>query len=65
MGNVRQWSHNEFIRLIRKNGFEWARNNGHDIYVNDAGRHISVPTKLVGVIARRLIKENHLNTTLV
>jgi predicted RNA binding protein YcfA (HicA-like mRNA interferase family) len=51
--------------MIEKNGFRWARNNGHDIYVNDAGRHISVPTKLVGVIARRLIKENHLNTTLV
>jgi len=65
MGNVRQWSHHEFIRLIKKNGFKWTRNNGHDIYVNDAGRHVSVPTKLVGVIARRLIKENHLDTTLV
>jgi predicted RNA binding protein YcfA (HicA-like mRNA interferase family) len=51
--------------LIEKNGFRWARNNGHDIYVSDTGRHISVPTKLVGVIARRLIKENHLNTTLI
>lgn len=64
MGNLKQWSHREFVRIVEKNGFKWSRNNGHDVYVNNEGRHISVPHKIVNVIARRLIKENHLNTTL-
>ena len=34
----------------------------HAIYVNDKGRHISIPKNLECVIARRLIKENNLIT---
>lgn len=34
----------------------------HAIYVNDKGRHISMPKNLECVIARRLIKENNLIT---
>ena len=45
------------------NGFELRKSNrGHAIYVNDKGRHISIPYNLECVIALRLIKENNLVT---
>ena len=60
----RQWTHDEFCKLVERNGFKYSRNNGsHAIYVNDKGRHISIPYNLVWVIARRLIKENNLDTS--
>lgn len=62
---MKQWPHDKFVKLVEKNGFRWSRNNGHDIYVNNKGRHISIPHKLASVIARRLIKENDLNTDLI
>lgn len=47
------------------NGFELRKSNrGHAIYVNDKGRHISIPYNLECVIARRLIKENNLDINL-
>lgn len=58
---MRQYTQREFIKIVRKNGYKYNRHNGdHAIYVNDRGRHISIPQKLECVIARRLIKENHL-----
>ena len=58
---MKQYTSKEFIRIIKRNGFHYDRHNGsHSIYVNDAGRHISIPQKLECVIARRLIKENNL-----
>lgn len=58
---MRQYTQREFIRIVRKNGYKYNRNNGdHAIYVNDRGKHISIPQKLACVIARRLIKENEL-----
>lgn len=58
---MKQYTKKEFVKLIRKNGFEYVRSKGgHDIYYNNTGRHISVPQFLVDVIARRLIKENNL-----
>lgn len=58
---MRQYTQKEFIRIVEKNGFHYDRHNGsHAIYVNDGGRHISIPLKLESVIARRLIKENNL-----
>lgn len=58
---MRQYTHREFVRLVRQNGFEYIRSKGsHDIYYNNKGRHISIPQTLVNVIARRLIKENNL-----
>ena len=60
---MRQYTQLEFIRIVKKNGFSYNRHNGdHAIYVNDSGRHISIPQKLECVIARRLIKENKLET---
>ena len=65
MGNVKQWTHDEFCRMAEKNGFYYMRSNGsHSIYVNKEGHHMSIPYKLVWVIARRLIKENNLDTNL-
>lgn len=59
---MRQWTHREFVRVLRHNGFSYDRHNGdHSIYVRK-GRHISVPETLNSVIARRLIKENNLDT---
>lgn len=58
---MRQYTQKEFIRIVEKNGFHYDRHNGsHAIYVNDEGRHISIPHNLECVIARRLIKENNL-----
>jgi len=60
---MRQYTHREFIRICAANGFYYSRHNGdHAIYVNDIGRHISIPKNLECVIARRLIKENNLDT---
>lgn len=62
---MRQWTSREFIRMLKKNGYVYSRHNGdHHIYVSKSGRHISVPQRLVDVIARRLIKEHNLNTEL-
>ena len=57
-----QYTQKKFIKILIKNSFYYSRHNGdHAIYVNDKGRHISVPKNLKCVIARRLIKENNLN----
>ena len=62
---MRQYTQKEFIRIVEKNGFHYDRHNGsHAIYVNDGGRHISIPHNLECVIARRLIKENNLGINL-
>ena len=60
---MRQYTSREFIKIVEINGFYYNRHNGdHAIYVNDKGRHISIPKNLECVIARRLIKENNLVT---
>lgn len=60
---MRQYTSIEFIKIVEFNGFYYSRHNGdHAIYVNDKGRHISMPKNLESVIARRLIKENNLIT---
>ena len=59
---MKQYTQLEFIRVVEKNGFSYSRHSGdHAIYVNDRGRHGSIPHKLESVIARRLIKENNLD----
>ena len=59
---MKQYTQKEFIKVCVANGFFYSRHNGsHAIYVNDKGRHISIPRNLESVIARRLIKENNLN----
>ena len=58
---MRQYTSREFVKIVEFNGFYYRRHNGdHAIYVNDKGRHISIPKNLECVIARRLIKENNL-----
>ena len=58
---MRQYISREFIKIVEFNGFYYSRYSGdHAIYVNDKGRHISIPKNLESVIARRLIKENNL-----
>lgn len=60
---MKQYTQRGFIRIVKNNGFQYDRHNGdHAIYVNDKGRHISIPKNLECVIARRLIKENNLIT---
>ena len=62
---MRQYTQKEFIRIVEKNGFHYDRHSGsHAIYVNDKGKHISIPKNLECVIARRLIKENNLDINL-
>lgn len=58
---MKQYTSREFIKIVKFNGFYYDRNNGdHAIYINDKGRHVSIPETLNSVIARRLIKENSL-----
>lgn len=60
---MRQYTSREFIKIVEFNGFYYNRCKGdHAIYVNDNGKHISIPKNLECVIARRLIKENNLIT---
>ena len=62
---MRQYTSREFIKIVEFNGFYYNRYNGdHAIYVNDKGRHISIPQNLESVIALRLIKENNLDVNL-
>ena len=62
---MKQYTQKEFIKIVERNGFQYDRYNGsHAIYVNDEGRHISIPKNLECVIARRLIKENNLDVNL-
>lgn len=62
---MRQYTLREFIKIVEFNSFYYNRHNGdHIIYVNDKGRHISIPKNLKCVIARRLIKENNLITNI-
>ena len=58
---MKQYTHREFVKIVKANGFHYDRHSGdHAIYLNDKGRHISIPAKLESVIARRIIKENSL-----
>lgn len=60
---MKQYTQKEFIKICVANGFYYNRHNGdHAIYVNDKGRHISIPNSIESVIAQRLIKENNLET---
>lgn len=60
---MKQYTQKEFIKICVANGFYYSRYNGsHAIYVNDKGRHISIPNSIESVIACRLIKENNLVT---
>ena len=62
---MKQWTRVDFIRMIKRNGYCYNRSSGgHSIYVNKDGRHIAVPSRMEAPIARRLIKENNLNTDL-
>ena len=62
---MRQYTLREFIKIVEFNSFYYNRHNGdHAIYVNDKGRHISIPKNLESVIARRLIKENNLEVNI-
>ena len=62
---MRQYTQRGFIRIVKNNGFYYSRHNGdHAIYVNDEGRHISIPKNLECVVAYRLIKENNLDVNL-
>ncbi|QOR58335.1 mRNAse [uncultured phage cr106_1] len=62
---MRQFTHKEFVKIVIANGFCYDRHNGdHAIYLNNKGRHISIPDKLACVIAARLIKENNLETNI-
>ena len=62
---MRQYTSREFIKIVEFNGFYYNRCKGdHAIYVNDKGRHISIPKNLERVIALRLIKENNLEVNI-
>lgn len=55
---MKQYSAREFIKIMRKNGFEYNRTKGsHQIYCRD-GITVPIPIHLNQMIARRLIKEH-------
>ena len=62
-----EWTVDDFVRMLKKNGYTLVKSRGkgsHSMYVNNEGNHISVPLRIKAVIARRLIKENNLNIDL-
>jgi len=62
---MKQYTLREFIKIVEFNGFYYNRCKGdHTIYVNDKGRHISIPKNLECVIALRLIRENNLEVNI-
>ena len=62
---MKQYTLREFIKIVKFNGFWYYRHNGdHAIYMNDKGRHISIPKNLECVWALRLIKENNLEVNI-
>ena len=62
---MRQYTLREFIKIVEFNGFYYDRCKGdHAIYVNDKGKHVSIPKNLECVIALRLIKENNLEVNI-
>lgn len=62
---MRQYTSREFIKIVEFNGFHYNRCKGdHAIYVNNKGKHISIPQNLECVIALRLIKENNLEVNI-
>lgn len=61
---MKQYTQREFIRIVEKNGFRYERHSGSHAIYSRGGRHVSIPHKLECVIARRLIKENKLNTNI-
>ena len=62
---MRQYTLREFIKIVEFNGFYYDRCTGdHAIYVNDKGKHLSIPKNLECVIALRLIKENNLEVNI-
>lgn len=62
---MKQYTQREFIKICIANGFYYNRHNGgHAIYINDKGKHISIPMYLESVIAHRLIRENNLEVNI-
>ena len=62
---MRQYTSREFIKIVEFNGFYYSRYNGdHAIYVNDKGKHVSIPKNLECVIALRLKKESNLEVNM-
>ena len=58
---MKQYTNKLFTAILSNNGYHLDRTKGsHYIYINEEGKHISIPHKLKCVIARRLIKENGL-----
>lgn len=56
------YSFRDFTNIVKRSGYKFNRCSGsHHIYINDEGRHISVPRNLRIVLAQRLIKEYNLN----
>jgi predicted RNA binding protein YcfA (HicA-like mRNA interferase family) len=60
---MKQWTKKEYCTMLEKNGYHCSRNGkgSHSIYTNSFGSHITVGKTINPCIARRVIKENHLN----
>lgn len=64
---TRNWTAKEFQKLLKANGYVISRYSGdHIIYVKpNCTQHISITaTRINMMMARRLIKENNLDTSL-
>lgn len=63
---MKQWTKKTFCRMLENNGYSFSRKGkgSHAIYTNSKGNHITVGLTINPCVARRVIKENHLNTSL-
>lgn len=51
-------SYREVDRILKNNGYTIIRCNGHRIYGNDEGKHISIPKTCCTYLVQRVFKEN-------
>lgn len=57
---VKAYSKREFERLLKDNGYEFARCRGSHFIYKKASKTVAVPKDLNSMIARRLVKEHDL-----
>lgn len=59
--NSKDIDFNKFSRMLENNGYSVKRKSGsHYIYGNGDGRTIVINSHLNRMVARRIVKENHL-----
>lgn len=61
LGKTKSYSSDEFIKILRKNGYHFVRQNGSHLVYEKDGDHIVITKKNINkMICRRLLKQHNL-----